>query len=31
VFSDKFWPDFSPDDFDAALAEFVRRERRFGS
>jgi undecaprenyl diphosphate synthase len=30
VFSDKFWPDFDPDDFDAALAEYVRRERRFG-
>ncbi len=31
VFSDKFWPDFSEADFDAALAEFVGRERRFGS
>jgi undecaprenyl diphosphate synthase len=30
VFSDKFWPDFDPDDFDAALAEYVRRDRRFG-
>lgn len=31
IFSDKFWPDFAVADFDAALAEFVRRERRFGS
>ena len=30
IFSDKFWPDFDEADFDAALAEFVRRERRFG-
>ncbi len=31
VFCTKFWPDFTADDFDAALAEFARRERRFGS
>ncbi|MGH2445745.1 MAG: polyprenyl diphosphate synthase [Candidatus Limnocylindria bacterium] len=31
VFSTKFWPDFGADDFDAALDQFVRRERRFGS
>lgn len=31
IFSDKFWPDFDVADFDAAIAEFVRRERRFGS
>jgi undecaprenyl diphosphate synthase len=30
VFSTKLWPDFTDDDFDAALAEFARRERRFG-
>ena len=30
VFCAKFWPDFDDDDFDAALAEFERRERRFG-
>jgi undecaprenyl diphosphate synthase len=30
VFSAKFWPDFAPDDLDAALAEYVRRDRRFG-
>jgi undecaprenyl diphosphate synthase len=30
VFCPKFWPDFTADDFDAALDEFARRERRFG-
>ncbi len=30
VFCAKFWPDFTDDDLDAALDEFVRRERRFG-
>ena len=30
VFSDKFWPEFGVEDFDAALDEFVRRDRRFG-
>ena len=30
VFSDCLWPDFGPDDFDAALLEFARRTRRFG-
>ena len=30
VFSGKFWPDFTADDFDEALAEYVRRDRRFG-
>jgi undecaprenyl diphosphate synthase len=30
VFYDKYWPDFSDDDFDAAVAEFARRDRRFG-
>jgi undecaprenyl diphosphate synthase len=30
VFSQKLWPDFTDDDFDAALNEFARRERRFG-
>jgi len=24
------WPDFGPDDFDVAIAEFARRQRRFG-
>lgn len=31
VFCDKFWPEFSEEDFDAALAEFAHRNRRFGS
>lgn len=30
VFCPKFWPAFDESDFDAALAEFERRERRFG-
>lgn len=30
VFCSKLWPDFSPADFEAALDEFARRERRFG-
>jgi undecaprenyl diphosphate synthase len=30
VFCPRYWPDFSEADFDAALAEFDRRERRFG-
>jgi undecaprenyl diphosphate synthase len=30
VFLDRFWPDFTVDDFDAALDEYDRRERRFG-
>ena len=30
VFFDSFWPDFTVEDFDAALAEYARRERRFG-
>ena len=30
VFCAKFWPDFDEDDFDEALAEYVRRDRRFG-
>jgi undecaprenyl diphosphate synthase len=28
--SDKFWPDFSEKDLDAALIDFASRERRFG-
>jgi undecaprenyl diphosphate synthase len=31
VFLDVLWPDFSEADFAAALAEFARRERRFGA
>lgn len=30
VFVDEFWPDFDERGLDAALAEFYRRERRFG-
>ncbi len=29
-FSDRLWPDFDQAEFDAALAEFARRSRRFG-
>jgi undecaprenyl diphosphate synthase len=29
-FVDTLWPDFSPDDLRAAIADFRRRERRFG-
>ncbi len=30
VFMDVLWPDFSPADLDAAIAQFNRRNRRFG-
>lgn len=30
-FSDKYWPDFSKKDFDLALKEYSKRQRRFGS
>ena len=30
VFVDKLWPDFGREDLLAALAEFARRDRRFG-
>ncbi|MEO5986633.1 MAG: polyprenyl diphosphate synthase [Candidatus Limnocylindria bacterium] len=30
IFCPKYWPDFTDDDFDAALDEYVRRDRRFG-
>ena len=30
VFTDRLWPDFDDGDFDAALAEFARRDRRYG-
>ena len=29
-FSDRLWPDFGPDDLDAALADYAGRQRRFG-
>jgi undecaprenyl diphosphate synthase len=31
VFIDLLWPDFGPAEFAAALAEYARRERRFGA
>ncbi len=31
VFQSVLWPDFGPTHFDAALAEYARRERRFGA
>ena len=31
VFQDVLWPDFGREHFDGALAEFARRERRFGA
>ena len=31
VFSDRLWPEFDAADLDAALAEYARRDRRFGS
>ena len=30
IFSDVLWPDFSEKDIDSALAEFRRRDRRYG-
>lgn len=30
LFMDTLWPDFGPDDLRSALAEFARRQRRFG-
>ncbi len=30
IFDDVMWPDFTPERFDAAMAEFNRRQRRFG-
>ena len=29
-FVDKLWPDFGEGDLDAAMADFARRQRRFG-
>ncbi len=31
VFLDQLWPDFGPAEFDEALAEYSRRERRYGA
>jgi len=30
LFSDKLWPDWDKEDFDRALAEYARRDRRYG-
>jgi undecaprenyl diphosphate synthase len=30
LFTDRMWPDFDMTDFDAALDEYNRRDRRFG-
>jgi undecaprenyl diphosphate synthase len=30
VFSDAYWPDFSPDEFEKSIGEYLGRERRFG-
>ena len=30
VFMNVLWPDFSPEDLDTAIAEYHRRNRRFG-
>ncbi|MDR1574259.1 MAG: undecaprenyl diphosphate synthase family protein, partial [Clostridiales Family XIII bacterium] len=30
IFSDVYWPDFTPDEFEKAIAEYQGRERRFG-
>lgn len=30
IFTDRMWPDFDEEDLEAAVAEFRRRERRFG-
>ena len=30
VFMNVLWPDFSPEDLDAAIEEYHRRNRRFG-
>ena len=30
IITPTYWPDFSKDDFRQAIAEFQRRQRRFG-
>ena len=30
MFTDVLWPDFTPADIDAAIAEYARRDRRYG-
>jgi undecaprenyl diphosphate synthase len=31
VFTPRMWPEFAAEDFEAAVAEFARRDRRFGT
>jgi len=31
VFTDRLWPDFTREDFSAAIAEYLQRERRYGA
>jgi len=30
IFSDVLWPDYAPEDLEAAIEEFGARKRRFG-
>lgn len=30
VFTDTYWPDFSPAEFEKAIEEYQKRDRRFG-
>ena len=30
LFSEKLWPDYTVNDFDEALSDFNKRQRRFG-
>ena len=30
AFSDLLWPDFTPDEFEKIVRQYIRRERRFG-
>jgi undecaprenyl diphosphate synthase len=30
-FSNKLWPDFTPDDFEMAVDDYMKRQRRFGA
>ncbi|MBR2620722.1 MAG: undecaprenyl diphosphate synthase family protein, partial [Firmicutes bacterium] len=30
VFPEVYWPDFTPEEFEKAIADYQNRERRFG-
>ena len=30
VVTDVYWPDFTPEEYEKAIAEFQKRDRRFG-